>query len=214
MAAGIALVLGGVVGGIVSALSSGGGILKSALIGGLIGLGFFLGAAALTALNLTGFVLLAGGMLLGVLIGVVVNLATGQPLDKGLLANLLLAGLLHKFSRWVKSKRTAGTDKSNSTQQPRPDEPVTKPDGPEATWTSLGQRGRTWGQAGQAGQRAGARGAEGAAGGLRPQESNRRRAKGRLQNPPSPTTTREHLQPHPQAPPRNSSATPSLHATP
>ncbi len=124
--AGIALVVGGIVGGIVSALSGGGSILKGALIGGLVGLGFFFGGLALSALGLTGLSLLLGVMALGALIGIVVNLATGERLDRGLLGNLLFAALLHKFSRWVQSRRAGGS----SDRTGNPPEPEPKPDDP------------------------------------------------------------------------------------
>jgi hypothetical protein len=130
--AGIALVVGGIVGGIVSALWGGGDILKGALIGGLIGLGFFLGGLLLEGAGLAGLALLGGVMLLGALIGIAVNLATGQRWDKGLLANLALAGLLHKFSKWVQNRRAGGPDQPGPSGQPKPDEPAAKPDEPAA----------------------------------------------------------------------------------
>ncbi|HEY7072674.1 MAG TPA: polymorphic toxin type 28 domain-containing protein [Acidimicrobiales bacterium] len=125
IAAGIALVIGGLIGGAISALwENRGSVLKGALIGGLIGLVFFAGGLILAEFGLAGLALLGAVMALGALIGIVVNIATGHRPDKGLLANLLLAGVFHKFSQWLQARRGRGQG------QPEPDEPTGKQDEP------------------------------------------------------------------------------------
>ncbi|MGE0642598.1 MAG: DUF4157 domain-containing protein [Nitrospira sp.] len=81
---------------------SGWEVLKAAAIGAVFG-GVLAGAAVLMgpalAMSLTGIAIISG--LTGVLT-VITNLATGQPWDKGLVANMLLAGLLARLGKYIR----------------------------------------------------------------------------------------------------------------
>jgi hypothetical protein len=72
-------------------------IIKGAAIGALGGALFALGAVLILALGLEGLAALGATMLLSAVVGIIINLVTGQRWDKNLLANLLLAWLFHEL---------------------------------------------------------------------------------------------------------------------
>ena len=76
-----------------------GAIAKGALIGGVAGLAMGLGVAALVLAGVEGAALTVGLMALSAVIGIVVNVATGERWDRGLLANLFLAWLFRRIGQ-------------------------------------------------------------------------------------------------------------------
>lgn len=102
-----ALVVGGLVGGIVGGIEQNieegkswydiDNILKNALVGAAAGAAMALGVGVIIGLGLEGIAAVAAVMGLSAVIGIVVNLATEQRWDKGLLANLLLAWLFQRI---------------------------------------------------------------------------------------------------------------------
>ena len=110
----LAIVVGGMAGGVVSGIMKnkaqgknwydwsniGWGLLEGALIGVV----FAIAAAALIYFNVG---LLAGALIMGglsALVGIGLNLYHGQPWDKNLLANFFLAAILHLIGGAIKAK--------------------------------------------------------------------------------------------------------------
>jgi hypothetical protein len=101
-----ALVVGGLAGGMVSGIEQNikegkswydyRNILKNGFIGAAAGAAMALGVGVIIGLGLEGAAAVAATMALSAVIGIVVNVATGQRWDKGLLANLFLAWLFQR----------------------------------------------------------------------------------------------------------------------
>ncbi len=102
-----AVVIGGVVGGAVSGIEQNvrqgrswydwRNIVRNAVIGGVAGAAIVGGVALIGLAGLEGAAAVAAVMGVSAVVGIAVNLVTGQRWDKGLLANLLLAGLFYRI---------------------------------------------------------------------------------------------------------------------
>ena len=122
-----ALAVGGLVGGAVSGIEDNvrsgrpwydyRAIVRNAAIGLVAGAAVALGIGGLVLLGAEGAVLTLGVMGVSALVGIAVNVATGQPWDRALLANLFLAWLFQRYGNRLPGGRGRGA-------QPVPEEPV------------------------------------------------------------------------------------------
>ena len=102
-----ALVVGGLVGGMVAGIEQNvkekkawydyHNILTNAFVGAAAGAAMALGIGVIIGLGLEGAAAVVAVMGLSAVIGIIINVATGQRWDKGLLANLLLAWLFQRI---------------------------------------------------------------------------------------------------------------------
>ncbi|HEX8358957.1 MAG TPA: hypothetical protein VF613_02490, partial [Longimicrobium sp.] len=102
-----ALIVGGAVGGAVAGIEENvragrdwydpAAILRNAAIGGLAGAAMAVGLVVIAVAGLEGAAAIVAVMALSAAVGIVTNVATGQPWHRGLLANLLLAWIFARF---------------------------------------------------------------------------------------------------------------------
>lgn len=109
------------------------GVLKAAALGALGGAVFALATVVIALAGLEGLAALAVLEVATVIVTVVVNAITGQRLTKGLLANMLLVGILHTIMKYFSGPVVEDPIVDDPSVDPLPDKEQPAPDKDQPT---------------------------------------------------------------------------------